>query len=158
MGRWDGAGLAERLWSKTAPRANGCIVWIGARQGSGYGKLEVGPANATVSYRAHRLAWQLRYGPIPEGMVVCHRCDHPPCVNLAHLFLATQAENNRDRDRKGRQRTSLGVDRPAAKLDPEKVRAIRASQETTAALARRFGVSEPVVWKVRAGKAWTHVS
>lgn len=51
---------------------------------------------------AHRVAWMITNGPIPDGLCVLHRCDNPPCVNPAHLFLGTVQDNNADRDAKGR--------------------------------------------------------
>jgi len=53
---------------------------------------------------AHRWTWMQAYGPIPEGLYVCHHCDNPSCVRLSHLFLGTPVQNNADRDAKGRRR------------------------------------------------------
>jgi len=75
-----------------------CIEWTGARHRFGYGDLRIGGK----LYRAHRLAWEREHGPIPAGMSVLHRCDNPPCYNVDHLFLGTQADNNRDMAAKGR--------------------------------------------------------
>lgn len=76
-----------------------CWVWDGWRLPSGYGTLRFG--RRTVL--AHRLAWVTWVGPIPAGMQVCHRCDNPPCINPAHLFVGTQTDNLLDMSAKGRQ-------------------------------------------------------
>lgn len=89
--------LEERLLSRLIERANGCLEFAGARQGE-YGKISI---NGKV-YKTHRLAWVLSFGDIPEGLLVCHSCDNPPCCNPAHLFLGTVTDNNRDRETKGR--------------------------------------------------------
>ena len=60
-----------------------------------------------TSLYTHRIAWEAARGPIPEGMVVCHHCDNPPCVNIEHLFLGTQADNLRDMRSKGREGSSI---------------------------------------------------
>jgi hypothetical protein len=96
-------------------------------------------------------------GPVPFGSVVCHHCDNPSCVRVAHLFVGTMADNCLDRDAKGRQRTSYGVDRPAAKLDPDKVRAIRSSPDGCWKLAKRFGVARSTIKAVRNRRSWKHV-
>lgn len=88
----------ERLRSGCAPRPGGCLLWHKSVDGRGYpqmffrGRLR----------RAHRVAWELQFGPIPDGVFVCHSCDQPRCVNVAHLFLGTALDNSLDMTRKGR--------------------------------------------------------
>ena len=65
-----------------------CIEWTGARSSNGYGRHG--------KRYAHRMAWEQAHGPIPDGLVVRHSCDNPPCVNVEHLLLGTQADNVED--------------------------------------------------------------
>ncbi len=85
--------LAERLayYSKPEP-LTGCHLWHGANHGHGYGCLRYQGRHQ----QAHRLAWAARNGPIPKGMVICHRCNVRRCVNPDHLVLGTRADNNAD--------------------------------------------------------------
>ncbi|WP_223643966.1 HNH endonuclease [Corallococcus sp. EGB] len=89
--------IAERFWEKVR-KGEGCWEWTLAHL-RGYG---VFTANGK-HLRAHRVAWELTNGPIPEGVLVCHHCDNPGCVRPDHLFLGSNADNNADRDSKGRQ-------------------------------------------------------
>ena len=140
--------LAERLARGSQPGANGCRVWAGRTTPDGYGKITL----RKVDLYAHRMAWTTSVGPIPPGMFVLHKCDNPPCISIAHLFLGTPADNMRDRDAKGRG---------AARLNDVAVRVIRLMYErgmaTQQQLAEAHGVGHSTVSRVVLRKSWAHV-
>jgi hypothetical protein len=80
-----------KFWSKTASASTGCFVWTGAKNAGGYGIVPV----ARRSRLAHRVAYELAIGPIPEGLQLDHLCRVRHCVNPAHLEPVTGAENTR---------------------------------------------------------------
>jgi hypothetical protein len=130
---------------------------------------------------AHRVAWQLAYGAIPVGMLVCHRCDVPACVRVSHLFLGTAQDNTRDMMAKNRQASNplprlAGADHPLrrnpaqavrgeahgrAKLTADAVRAIRARYATGDVLLRElateFDLSVTHVHAIVTQAVWRHV-
>ena len=105
---------AERLahYASVDP-LSGCHIWRGSINHAGYGKLNV--RNRSLS--AHRLAWTLKYGPIPPGMILCHRCDVRRCVNPDHLVLGTRADNMADHKAK-----RLAVHAARAATSPDSAR------------------------------------
>ena len=86
----------DQLWERL-DKSSACWTWTGKRYPTGYGRFG--------KHYAHRVAYELAYGPIPEGMHVCHSCDNPPCCNPAHLWIGTPKDNMQDRERKGRGKT-----------------------------------------------------
>lgn len=157
------APVSDRFMSKVSPEPNtGCWLWTGATNRTGYGKMYVSTRSRPTT--AHRVSWSLVNGPIPAGMNVCHRCDNPLCVNPAHLFLGTQADNLNDMVRKGRRSFRApppvrGEARTDSKLTDAAVREIRrcAGAVTHRILAERFRVSPSAVGLVLSGKTWRHV-
>jgi hypothetical protein len=143
---------AERFWSKV-DRSGGpdaCWPWTGARTTGGYGHFCL--HHGTQRY-AHRIMAHIHIGFLPRNLCVCHwACDNPSCVNPRHLFVGTQADNNRDRDAKGR--TSCGERHGTARLTWTQVLEIRESSESQKALAGRYCVSKSQIGLIRAGRRW----
>lgn len=141
--------LKKRFEDKFTPDPNtGCWLWIASHFSSGYGAFKI----AKKARRAHRVSWELANGEIPEGVLVCHKCDIRSCVNPEHLFLGTNADNTRDMQEKGRI--------PTAKLTGEQVleiRDLRSKGFLLKELALIFGVSKPLVCNIINNKRWKHV-
>lgn len=109
-----------RFWSKVERRgADECWPWRAAIHPGGYGMLGV----KHRPFLTHRVSWAIANGPIPDGMCVLHRCDNPPCVNPAHLFLGTQGDNMADKVLKGRQQR--GESAYNTKYPDETIRTVR---------------------------------
>lgn len=139
---------------------SGCWNWNLARDKNGYGKAKV----KQKDIRAHRLSWIAFRGEIPIGILVCHKCDNPSCVNPDHLFLGSPQANMDDKVKKGRWRggpdcwdkSRLGAGHHKAKLNEEKVLAMREmlKDRGISEVARFFQVSAGAVYAVKTRRTW----
>lgn len=149
-------GLKERFNAKWVEAENGCWLWTGAKAGIGYGEIK---ATRSRHYLyAHRISWELAYGPIPAGMYVLHRCDVPACVNPAHLFLGDGADNQRDMARKNRH--LFGERNAQAKMTEADV--LRIYELSDAGMSQKrigavIGVGQMTVCRVLRGERWAHL-
>ena len=128
-----------------------CIEWTGHRDPGGYGKVYTDGRQVG----AHRHIWEECFGPIPEGECVLHKCDNPPCVNPSHLYLGTQRDNARDRERRGRGNHASGERNGGSKLTDAQCREMRKLREetgmSTQKLARKFGIGKSQAWNIISG-------
>lgn len=133
-----------------------CWPWQGYCDPRGYGQV----SREGVIWWTHRIAFFYQHGWFP--VVVMHVCDFPPCCNPNHLRAGTLAENNADRDAKGRGRYlgARGENNFHAKLTAELVRQIRsrlAIGETGKSISRELGVHHSQIYRIISGKAWRSV-
>jgi hypothetical protein len=152
-----GLPLAERLYLHIAKgRPDECWPWTAARNRAGYGLVGVN----RKSHLAHRIMYEVTHGQLLSGEAVCHSCDNPWCVNPAHLWLGSVADNNADRHRKGKSRGGVnkGTRNPMAKLTPTKVKRIVASTDTLETIAKHYGIKFQTVSDIKRGRIWSHVT
>lgn len=156
--------LFRRFTSKiSVNKKNGCHEWIAALNAKGYGFCR--NALAPNDTLAHRVAWVIFRGDIPEGMGVLHRCDNPCCVNTEHLFLGDQKENMADMAKKGRHPSLKGTDylprgrahhfyRVGVKITRKIAAKIRKDNRPYPAIAAEYGVDRSLVSKIKTGVIW----
>ena len=134
--------LRERFW-RYVRMTPYCWEWTASKRKNGYGQIT---ARAGESLTAHRVSWELHFGPIPAGLCVMHRCDNRLCVNPAHLSLGSYLDNNRDMIAKGRFRP-----RGKSPLSAEQRQEIVARSlegESQRRISRRFGITHTQIGKI----------
>lgn len=153
--------LADRFWEKVERGAeDDCWTWIGKVTTAGYGQIGRG-RNVEGQVHVHRLSYEMAKGPIPDGLVIRHRCDNRVCVNPGHLEVGTYADNSRDCVERGRTADRKGEAHPQAKVTAADVREIRRLVDSGAlqsVVAARFGLSKQSVSSIVTRRNWSHVS
>lgn len=157
---WD--RMVKIGWTETD---SGCWEWRGTKNADGYGTIFNGTYGKNKSPRrsiTSRVSWEHHYGPIPEGLLVCHTCDNPPCIRPDHLFLGAPRVNSHDMVNK--RRSTNGERNPNAKLTDREVQEIREKYRprygALAQLGREYGVTRSAIWQIinnrsRKDKTWT---
>jgi hypothetical protein len=146
----------ERFWAKVQ-KSDGCWEWLACKTRTGYGHFAINGRYMS----AHRTSWLMCNGD-PGDKHVLHTCDNPGCVNPAHLFLGTHADNMRDREQKGRANHPIGNTSGVMKLRDEYVPVLKFIYALSACdqrdLAHAFGVSKQLVsWVVNGGRDRRHI-
>lgn len=136
----------DRLFNKAMIQDSGCWEYSGARQYNGYGAFRF--EGRTIG--AHRMAYILCIDDIPEGMLVCHHCDNPPCVNPSHLFLGTEKDNSRDMISKGRQ----GGNRILTLEQVNQIRQELSKGQPMYQIAPKFGVCRVTIFNIKHDITW----
>lgn len=145
----------KRFWERVSIMDSGCWEWTGASTKDGYGRCGF----AKGRRMAHRWSWEMLIGPIPEGQLVLHTCDNPPCVRSDHLFLGTDADNNADMIAKRRDRHLSHQEHWNAKLTAELVERIREEFDLAkfgekVEIARKVGISPQQLSAIGHWRSW----
>lgn len=146
--------MPDRFWAKVS-KTDECWIWTASKDRAGYGRFG--------SAYAHRVAWTLTCGSIPNRLHVLHRCDNRACVRPSHLFLGTHQDNMADMYAKGRRPPpshTKGVNNPNAKLSPTEVLAIRrgyANGKSQTTLATRYRMTQSDISRIVNRKTWRHI-
>lgn len=172
--------LPARFWAKVQ-KTETCWIWTGARLPHGYGRIREALGHPKV-VSAHRVSYEMHFGPVPDSQEVCHHCDNPSCVRPDHLFAASHKDNQRDMGRKGRsvwqrnpelvprgdkhgthtkpESVVRGVSHHKAKLTEADVLTIRtrhANGASLGVLAADYRVTKQSVLAVVKRRSWSHV-
>ena len=152
-------GDEARFWAKVNRlKVDDCWIWIASLDKDMYGKFRLCEDGKKIDIRAHVYSWQLYTGrPVPKGGQVCHKCDHPYCVNPAHLFLGTTQDNTKDRDEKGRQ--ARGETSGNAKHTEQQVvdiRAMHTNGMSISDIGLQLSIPYSTIWSM-IHKSWKHI-
>lgn len=146
--------IEERFHDSYIPEPmSGCWLWTGTSNTQGYGTFY---ANGRL-HIAHRFSWELHNGPIPEGMLACHHCDTPPCVNPDHLFVGTHKDNAQDSLKKGRHSRANGDHWNRSSItwdDIPKIKELKEQGLTYEEIGKQYGVGPTCIYDICKNRSW----
>jgi len=137
-----------------------CWVWKGKKDKNGYGQFYMNLDKKEISVRPHRFSYMIFKGEIPDGLLICHSCDNPACVNPQHLFLGTQKINIQDALKKERMNGPKGTKQWLAKFKDDDIREIRklkSSGMNGNQIAKKYNVNRRVIYDILKKITWKHV-
>lgn len=144
----------SNLLNKNTKKTDGCWLWTSSRSKHGYGHLRW--KNKYIS--AHRASYMLFHGEIQKNLVVCHKCDNPPCVNPDHLFIGTRKDNMQDMIKKGRAHFVAQYNHPMKKINfdiAEKIRMlIKNKEKSICEISKEFNLSKDYIYNIKNNKVW----
>jgi hypothetical protein len=149
----------QRFWLKVDIKGEKeCWQWLSGKQNNGYGVFWFNKKNI----KSHRFAWISTFCEIPKGLYICHKCDNPGCVNPAHLFLGTPADNMKDKQNKGRakghtKKINIGENNPKAKLTEKDIISIRNDNRKQIIIAKEYGVHKTTISQIKNYKCWKNL-
>jgi len=151
----------QNFKAKVSVREGLCWLWNGARDYHGYGQVMLSSYGVQL---AHRIAYILENGEIPEGLWVLHTCDVPACVNPSHLYVGTPTNNAQDRENRNRRIAPTGSLNGNAAFTEEQILKIRAIHSSTSKfkptlqrIANEYSVSLGAIKKIVYKERWSHV-
>ena len=150
--------IIDRLLANITDNEDGCWEWIGATNVYGYGIISY----ESKQRRVHRLAYELEFGKIPTGMLVCHKCDNRRCCNPQHLFLGTYQDNVDDmrgkhRDAYGQNKGEINGASRLKSVDIPDIRRMLVDGHTKTYIGQIYNVSRKTITKIAAKQTWGHI-
>lgn len=147
----------EDRFMQRVRKTDSCWLWLGSKDRDGY-PLFMAEINGERFRKGHRVSYAMFRGKVGNGILVCHTCDNPSCVNPDHLFLGTSDDNMKDKAAKGRSRVPQGEKSPHAKLTQEQAQAILIDARPYIAIANEYGISATTVGSIKQRASWPELS
>lgn len=154
--------LPETRFWKLVDKSNYCWLWKGTKSRKGYGRFVLSVNGHKQNFvAAHRYSYILEHGSIPNGLMICHKCNNPACVRPDHLYAGTNSDNMQDSIRSGTFPPRYGEHNGISKLSYKIVKEARERYKQGNIgfwrLAKEYGVSKPAMMNAIKGKTWKHV-